>query len=318
MQVVEQQVIQTLEIEREEEIAAPIEIVFETILEQMGPYNETPETAMPMRLEAWPGGRWFRDLGNNNGHWWGNVQAIKAPKLLEISGPLFMSYPATSNVQYRLTEESGVTRLKFAHRAIGWIPDDIKDGVGRGWGHMLAKIRERSASAAGTSDGDRVSPSNVREVAPLRFEDRESMTLAGLKGHFLTGGDPAIASQWTHFAPHLGKVPGQVGPEAFGICWAGVAGGLDYMSAVEVRDDAEVPLELIEERLPTAKYAVFGHDGHVSEIAKTMHRALGWLGREGRETTQEPAVPVLIERYGKGFDPKTGKGNIELWIPVKS
>ena len=102
---VAEQVIQTLEIVKEEEIAAPIDIVFETILEQMGPYNETPEKPMPMVLEAWPGGRWFRDLGNNSGHFWGHVQAIKSPTLLEICGPLFMSLPAISNVQYRLSEE---------------------------------------------------------------------------------------------------------------------------------------------------------------------------------------------------------------------
>jgi hypothetical protein len=88
------QAIQTFEIVKQEEIAAPIGIVFETILEQMGPLNSTPERPMPMKLEAWPGGRWFRDLGNNTGHFWGVVQAIKPPSLLEISGPLFMSTPA--------------------------------------------------------------------------------------------------------------------------------------------------------------------------------------------------------------------------------
>jgi uncharacterized protein YndB with AHSA1/START domain len=143
---VAEQVIQTLEILKEEEIAAPIDVVFETILEQMGPYNEgAPGTGpMPMTLEAWPGGRWFRDLGNNTGHFWGHVQAIKPPTLLEICGPLFMSAPATSNVQYRLSEERGITRIKFVHRAIGQIPAEIRDGtnVGKGWGDLMRRIRE--------------------------------------------------------------------------------------------------------------------------------------------------------------------------------
>src|SRR5215469_16678288 len=103
-----EQAVHTLEFVKEEEIAAPIDIVFEAILEEMGPHNELPGTPMPMKLEAWPGGRWFRDLGNGAGHWWGAVQAIKPPTLLEICGPLFMSHPAISNVQYRLTEENGV------------------------------------------------------------------------------------------------------------------------------------------------------------------------------------------------------------------
>jgi Activator of Hsp90 ATPase homolog 1-like protein len=136
---VAEQTIHALEIVKEEEIAAPIDVVFETILEQMGPENETPERKMPMVLEAWPGGRWYRDLGAGAGHFWGNVQAIKAPTLLEIWGPLFMSYPAVSNLQYRLSEENGVTKLKFVHRAMGSIAHDTR--VEEGWGHMLERIR---------------------------------------------------------------------------------------------------------------------------------------------------------------------------------
>lgn len=140
-----EQTIHTLEIVKDEEIAATIDVVFETLLEQMGPLNETPDgTPLKMKLEPWPGGRWFRDLGNNTGHFWGHVQAIKPPSLLEICGPLFMSYPATSNVQYRLTEENGITRLKFVHRAIGMIPAELLDGVNvnRGWSSILTRIRE--------------------------------------------------------------------------------------------------------------------------------------------------------------------------------
>lgn len=145
---VKEGVLQAFEIIKEEEIAAPIEIVFETILEQMGPLNSTPEKPMPMVLEAWPGGRWYRDLGDNNGHCWGTVQAIKTPSLLEISGPLFMSNPAVSNLQYRLTEENGVTRMRFVHRAMGWMGDQER-GVDGGWSQMIARIRTAAVERAG-------------------------------------------------------------------------------------------------------------------------------------------------------------------------
>jgi len=142
-----EQGIHTLEIIKQEEIAASIDIVFETLLEQIGPYNETPDgSPLVMHLEAWPGGRWFRDLGNNAGHFWGTVQAIKPPTLIEICGPLFMSFPATNNVQYRLSEVEGLTRVHFTHRAMGQIPAQLLDGVeiNRGWGSMLTKIRENA------------------------------------------------------------------------------------------------------------------------------------------------------------------------------
>ena len=96
----------TLEVSREIHVRASLETTFAALLEQIGPENETPERKMPMKLEAWPGGRWFRDLGDNNGHLWGHVQAIKRPTLLEITGPLFMSSGVVSNLQYRLSEEA--------------------------------------------------------------------------------------------------------------------------------------------------------------------------------------------------------------------
>jgi uncharacterized protein YndB with AHSA1/START domain len=139
-----QEAVQTLEIVKEELIAAPIDVVFETILEQMGPLNETPDgTPLRMKLEPWPGGRWFRDLGNDMGHLWGHVQAIKAPNLIEIYGPLFMSVPAISNLQYRLTAEGNRTRLNFCHRAAGWILPEHRDGlrIDGGWGSLLTRVK---------------------------------------------------------------------------------------------------------------------------------------------------------------------------------
>jgi len=141
-------VLSAFEIAKEEEIAAPIEIVFETILEHMGPLNTTPEKPLPMVLEAWPGGRWFRDLGNNAGHYWGTVQAIKPPSLLEITGPLFMSNPAVSNVQYRLVEENGITRMRFVHRAMGWL-GEYERGIEQGWAPLMARIRAAALERAG-------------------------------------------------------------------------------------------------------------------------------------------------------------------------
>lgn len=145
---VKEGVLQAFEIIKEEEIAAPVGIVFETILEQMGPLNTIPQKPMPMVLEAWPGGRWYRDLGNDAGHFWGTVQAIKPPSLLEISGPLIMSTPAVSNLQYRLTEENGVTRMRFVHRAMGWLGEHER-GVDEGWSHLIACIRAAAVQRAG-------------------------------------------------------------------------------------------------------------------------------------------------------------------------
>src|SRR5215813_9071652 len=105
------EMLQTLRIEKEIFIAAPIDLAFEAILEELGPASEKlGGIPMPMIIEAWPGGRWFRDLGNNAGHLWGHVQVIKPPTLLELCGPMFMSYAATNHIQYRLEAEGTATR----------------------------------------------------------------------------------------------------------------------------------------------------------------------------------------------------------------
>src|SRR4051794_32890166 len=141
----ERRAIESIEIAKEIEIAAPIEIAFEAMLDQLGPEGQMPGgNSFPMKLEAWPGGRWYRDLGNNSGHLWGHVQVIKPPTLLEICGPLMMSYPALNHVQYRLKAEGGVTRLVFLHRAMGLILAEHRDGLPKGWENWLERIRDRA------------------------------------------------------------------------------------------------------------------------------------------------------------------------------
>jgi hypothetical protein len=138
----------TLSITEEIRVQAPIDVTFATLLEQLGPLSETEQgQPMNMKIEAWPGGRWYRDLGDGNGHFWGNVQAIKKPTLLEITGPLFMSYPVVSNVQYRLSEVDGGTLIKFHHTALGLIEDQHREGVGKGWGSIHANLRKRAEAA---------------------------------------------------------------------------------------------------------------------------------------------------------------------------
>src|SRR5262245_36700038 len=111
----------------------------------MGPGNETPDgKPLQMKLEARPGGRWFRDLGDDNGHFWGQVQAIKRPTLLEITGPLMISAPVMSNIQYRLKEVDGGTLIVFRHTALGFLPDEYRQGMDDGWAPLLDRIRNQA------------------------------------------------------------------------------------------------------------------------------------------------------------------------------
>ena len=141
----------TLNLTHEIHVRASLNATFDALLEQMGPANETPDgQPLPMTIEPRPGGRWFRDLGHDNGHFWGHVQAIKRPTLLEITGPLFMSSPVVSNVQYRLTEIDGGTLIAFRHSALGFVPDDYREGLARGWRPLLERVRKHAEATRHT------------------------------------------------------------------------------------------------------------------------------------------------------------------------
>jgi Activator of Hsp90 ATPase homolog 1-like protein len=127
-------------------VRASLDATFAALLEQLGPYNEVGEgKPMPMVIEAWPGGRWFRDLGDGNGHYWGTVQAIKKPTLLEICGPLFMSHPVANNLQYRLSEVQGGTLIKFHHSGFGLLVESDRN-VKDGWKYIHERIVQRAES----------------------------------------------------------------------------------------------------------------------------------------------------------------------------
>jgi len=132
----------TLTINKEIHVQASLEVTFAALLEQLGPGNETPDgKSLSMKIEPWPGGRWYRDLGDDNGHFWANVKAIVRPTLLEFAGPLFASFPFVSNVQYRLTEVDGGTLIAFRHVALGFVPEEHKAGMEKGWASMHDRVR---------------------------------------------------------------------------------------------------------------------------------------------------------------------------------
>ena len=139
----------TLDITEEIRVHAPLDKAFAALLEELGPANRGQnDVPMPMMLEPWPGGRWFRDLGNGNGHLWGHVQAIKAPALLEITGPLWMSFAVAS--QRAVPPQGG--RRRHAHHAEAFrVRRCSRTATARrlsqGWKSIFDRVRQRVEAA---------------------------------------------------------------------------------------------------------------------------------------------------------------------------
>jgi hypothetical protein len=131
----------TLDVEQHIEVKGPIAAVYRSVLKRLGEGNMRPDgEPMDMQLEEWAGGRWFRDRGEGVQHLWGHVQVIKPHTLIEISGPMFMSYPALNHLEIKLDEIAGGTRVNLRHRAFGMIEASHREGVAHGWKALLDAI----------------------------------------------------------------------------------------------------------------------------------------------------------------------------------
>jgi uncharacterized protein YndB with AHSA1/START domain len=132
------------------DIQADIGDVFRRVLHRLGEGFANPQgESLHMTLEPWPGGRWFRDRGQGIGHLWGHVQVIKPPVLLELSGPLFMSYPALNHIEVKLEPRPGGTHVEFRHRALGFLDSAHKTGVSTGWQGVLDRVAEDCSARVG-------------------------------------------------------------------------------------------------------------------------------------------------------------------------
>jgi AraC family transcriptional regulator len=165
-----------------------------------------------------------------------------------------------------------------------------------------------------------VEPMRMDETAdarlePPRFETGRPLLIAGLGECYTFAADAGIPAQWQRFQPYIGNIPGQVGRTAYGVCHnADGDGNFEYVCGVEVRDFSGLPPELSRVRVPARRYAVFSHRGHVSSVRGTVSAIWNqWLPESGHQAADAPN----FERYDERFDPRTGLGGFEIWIPVE-
>ena len=107
-----------------------------------------------------------------------------------------------------------------------------------------------------------------------------------------------------------------MGRTAYGvICNTDDSGEMEYISGVEVAEFAKVPKEWSRIRIPEQRYAVFSHDGHISSIRQVWNTIWNkWLPESGRKVAER----AELERYDENFDPATGNGGFEIWVPLKA
>jgi AraC family transcriptional regulator len=157
-------------------------------------------------------------------------------------------------------------------------------------------------------------------LEPPRMENGKGLRIAGLREQYSSETMMKLPELWQRFAPHIGNVPGQVGMVAYGLCFNALSpDGMEYLTGVEVSSTSDLPGEFSVSTIPPQKYAVFSHHGHVSKLYETLDAIHKWLPGSGLEVSGGTAsAPDFFERYSEEFNPRTGMGGMEVWVPIKS
>jgi AraC family transcriptional regulator len=155
----------------------------------------------------------------------------------------------------------------------------------------------------------------IDNLQPPRFATGKPLLVAGVGERYTCESGAAIPAQWQRFHQSVENIPGRVGKVAYGVCCNGDdAGNFDYIAGVEVSDFSDLPREFSRVRIPEQRYAVFSHHDHISTIRRTVNTIWNqWLPASGLKAADAPN----FERYDENFDPLTGNGGLEIWIPVK-
>jgi AraC family transcriptional regulator len=149
-----------------------------------------------------------------------------------------------------------------------------------------------------------------------RFETSKPLLIAGIAERCTHENSGAgIPNLWHQFHQSVDHLPARIGKVAYGVCCNGDdAGNFDYVAGVEVADFSDLPREFSRVRIPEQKYAVFTHSEHISTIRRTVNTIWNhWLPASGMKAADAPN----FERYDEKFDPATGNGGLEIWIPVR-
>ena len=155
----------------------------------------------------------------------------------------------------------------------------------------------------------------TKDLASPRFEISKPLLIAGVGERYNHENGAGIPGQWQRFHQVIDDIPHRVGKVAYGVCCNGDdAGNFDYVAGVEVSDFSGLPRPFFRVRIPEQRFAVFTDREHISTIRRTVNTIWNhWLPSSGLKVADAPN----FERYDENFDPVTGNGGFEIWVPVK-
>jgi|SRR5579871_12167 len=171
--------------------------------------------------------------------------------------------------------------------------------------NLTPELLEQEASMRAQNEG----------LGVPRFENGRELLLAGISQHYTLETKSGIPDLWHRFAPSIGKVPGQVGMTTYGVSSNSKPdSSFDYLCGVEVSATTVLPTGFTHMKLTPQRYIVFTHSKHISEIGSTLETI--WTKWWPDSGLKSPGAPC-VERYTEEFNPQTGFGGTEIWVPIQ-
>ncbi len=181
------------------------------------------------------------------------------------------------------------------------------------FGVLPSRIRQtRDLSKLTLMEHLTMDKSMIVPVAPHRMETKADFRLVGMGVDCTFDDISGITPLWQAFNPRAGEIEGADHTCGYGVCCdADAQGNFRYIAGVEASGEAPAGMET--RTIPAGDYAVFTHEGHITDFPKTVYtiwnKSLPDAGLNARD------VPNF-ERYDRRFNPETGHGLVEVWIPV--
>ncbi len=156
--------------------------------------------------------------------------------------------------------------------------------------------------------------SKATDIPQPRIEQSGALKIVGTSRYYPFERVAEIPDQWQSFAPLIPRVTPEKDPVTYGVIYNADDASFDYMSGVELPGGVETPENMVSLTISAQSYAVFQHAGHVSALRETCDAIWSdWLPA----SEQTPVEAPWFERYGEQFDPLSGNGGLEIWIPVR-
>jgi AraC family transcriptional regulator len=157
-------------------------------------------------------------------------------------------------------------------------------------------------------------PDSEAESAPTRAQ-AAGFIAVGIWGRLGVGEASVAAELWQSFMAQAHHLVAQSREPPIGIGRTTPdSDAVDYACAVIVDKGTRIPKGLSRIEVPARDYAVFPHKGHVCTIGATY--AAIWDGRLPASGLRIEEHGMCLERHRDTFDPTTGLGGVDIWMPL--